>query len=113
MLIEDLKGAVEVARYLHLNPVRVQGLELGKAEQRRAKVADIENPGAALAKERLRTLDGYAWSSWQVYAGSERTSIVEAAERIGGQRWPEALMPTEAGFETGYFSRPCGNRDIG
>lgn len=71
LLIEDRKGVVEVARYLHLNPVRVRGLGLGKAEQKGARAADIEDPGAERVRERLRTLDAYPWSSWRVYAGSE------------------------------------------
>ena len=44
LLIEDQKGAVEVARYLHLNPVRVRGLGLGKSKQRRARMADRRPP---------------------------------------------------------------------
>lgn len=72
LLIEDGKGVVEVARYLHLNPVRVRGLALGKSDQRRARVADIEDPGAALIRERLQILDAYLWSSWRVYAGLEK-----------------------------------------
>jgi hypothetical protein len=71
LLIEERKSLVEVARYLHLNPVRLRGLALGKDEQRRARVADIEEPGAERIRERLRILDDYAWSSWRVYAGSE------------------------------------------
>ncbi len=71
VLIEDLAGVVEVARYLHLNPVRVDGLGLGKAEQRRAKVADLEDPGAELVRRRLEVLDEFRWSSWRVYGGRE------------------------------------------
>ena len=71
ILLEDSHAVVEVARYLHLNPVRIGGLGLGKAEQRRARVADIADPGAALVLQRLRTLDAYPWSSWQVYSGAE------------------------------------------
>lgn len=71
LLVEDPQGVVEVARYLHLNPVRVRGLGLGKAEQRRARAANIADPGAELVRERLRTLQAYPWSSWRVYAGSE------------------------------------------
>ena len=41
VLIEDQKVAVEVARYLHLNPVRVRGLGLGKSEQRRRNRSSI------------------------------------------------------------------------
>jgi len=72
VLIEDVRGVVEVARYLHLNPVRLQGLGLGKVEQQRARVADIEDPGSAAVQERLRVLAEYPWSSWRVYNGAER-----------------------------------------
>jgi REP element-mobilizing transposase RayT len=91
VLIEDLRGVVEVARYLHLNPVRIRGLGLGKAEQRRAKVADIDDPGAALVKERLRVLAEYPWSSWRVYAGAER-----------GPAW----------LTTGVMAGGCGGRTV-
>jgi putative transposase len=90
LLIEDVQGVAEVARYLHLNPVRVRGLGLGKAEQRRARVADIEDPGTALVKERLRVLDGYPWSSWRVYAGFERRPS-----------W----------LDTGLISKACGGQN--
>lgn len=73
ILLEDTHAVVEVARYLHLNPVRIGRLGLGKAEQRRARVADIPDPGAALVLQRLRTLDAYPWNSWRVYSGAEPT----------------------------------------
>ena len=63
----------EVARYIHLNPVRIAGLGLSKEDQRRAKVADLPDPGAELVLRRLTALDAYAWSSWQVYGGMEPT----------------------------------------
>src|SRR5881394_3523980 len=44
IVIEDEAGVVEVARYVHLNPVRLGGLGLGKAEQRRAKVISCADP---------------------------------------------------------------------
>ena len=34
VVIQDERGVCEVARYVHLNPVRIEGLGLGKAEQR-------------------------------------------------------------------------------
>jgi REP element-mobilizing transposase RayT len=71
VLIEDVRGVGEVARYLHLNPVRLQELGLDKAGQRRARVADIADPGAALVQKRLRVLAEYPWSSWRVYDGAE------------------------------------------
>jgi hypothetical protein len=47
VVIQEVRGVCEVARYVHLNPVRIQGLGLGKAEQRRAKVLGCKDPGAA------------------------------------------------------------------
>ena len=38
IVIETERGVVEVARYVHLNPVRVGRLKLGKAEQRQARL---------------------------------------------------------------------------
>lgn len=72
VLIEDTRGVVEVGRYVHLNPVRIGGLGLGKAEQRRAKVEGYPDPGGALVRRRLETLRDYPWSSWRVYSGMER-----------------------------------------
>jgi hypothetical protein len=61
----------EVARCVHLNPVRIQGLGVGKSEQRRAKMLGCEDPGAALVARRLQALADYPWSSWRVYSGAE------------------------------------------
>lgn len=114
LLIEDQKGAVEVARYLHLNPVRVRGLGLGKSEQRSARVADLDDPGAALVKERLRTLETYPWSSWRVYAGSERrphwltTGVVSGGcgGRTVSERRSALREYTEAPIRQGRLDSP-------
>lgn len=71
ILIEDRSGVVEVARYVHLNPVRIRGLGLGKADQQRAKVAGCPDPGGELVRRRLETLRTYPWSSWRLSAGLE------------------------------------------
>jgi REP element-mobilizing transposase RayT len=60
-----------VARYVHLNPVRIGGLGLAKEDQRRAKVVGCAQPGAELIARRLQVLREHRWSSWQVYAGWE------------------------------------------
>ncbi len=59
VVIQDARGVCEVARYVHLNPVRVEGLGLGKVEQRRAKVPGSKDPGAVLVARRLALLDAY------------------------------------------------------
>jgi hypothetical protein len=71
VVIQDERGVCEVARYVHLNPVMIEGLGLGKAEQRRAKVLASADPGAALVGRRLALLHGYPWSSWRVYSGAD------------------------------------------
>src|SRR6185369_555441 len=114
IIIEDLHGVMEVARYLHLNPVRVERLGLGKAQQKRAKRVAIEDPGSDLVQERLEILENYPWSSWRVYAGHERaprwleTSVIEAA--CGGRGRAEqrkALRAfTEAPVRQGKLDSP-------
>jgi len=65
-------GVVEVvARYVHLNPVRMGRLGLGKAEQQRSKAVGRGDPGAELVRRRLEELRNYRWSSWRVYGGME------------------------------------------
>jgi len=89
VVIQDERGVCEVARYVHLNPVRIGGLGLGKAEQRKARVVGGEDPGAVLVAQRLALLHNYAWSSWRVYAGAE---------------------PRPTWLETGIVGAGCGGR---
>jgi REP element-mobilizing transposase RayT len=56
LLIEDDAGWQEVARYVHLNPVRLAGLELDKRQQAASRRTGIAAPGAALVGERLTRL---------------------------------------------------------
>lgn len=114
MHLQTDANAAEVARYLHLNPVRVKGLGLGKAEQRRAKVAGIEDPGVALVSHRLRLLEEYPWSSWRVYGGGERppgwleTEVIGQAN--GGRNRKERMAAvrqwTEAPVRQGHLESP-------
>jgi putative transposase len=89
IVIEEERQVCAVARYLHLNPVRVTGLGLSKKDQRQAKVIGCEDPGNELIQRRLKQLAEYAWSSWRVYAGAET-----------GPGW----------LETGVIARLCGGR---
>lgn len=58
-----------VARYAHLNPVRVARLGLGKEDRRRQRTAAATDPGAEMVAERLRLLRNYRWSSYRAYCG--------------------------------------------
>lgn len=91
VLIEGREGVSEVARYVHLNPVRITGLGLGKADQRRAAVIGTEDPGRELVRRRLRVLRDWRWSSWRMYSGAE---------------------PSPAWLETGTILGGCGGRSV-
>jgi len=70
-LIEDEPGVIEVARYIHLNPVRNRALGLDKSALQRQKTAAARDPGQALVAARLRCLTEFRWSSWRVYGGAD------------------------------------------
>ena len=62
--------AVELSRYVHLNPVRVKRLGLDKAAQGRARARlAAAAPPAELVRERVRRLRSYRWSSYRAYVG--------------------------------------------
>lgn len=83
VLIQEERQAVAVARYIHLNPVRVGGLGLSKIDQRRARVLGCANPGAELVRRRVERLREYPWSSYRVYSGAEPNPEWLAIDVIG------------------------------
>jgi putative transposase len=68
ILLEET-AAVEVGRYVHLNPVRVGGLGLDKRAQQRSRAGLVGRPDAARVRERLQRLRQYRWSSYRAVAG--------------------------------------------
>jgi len=69
VVVEDVAGWQEVARYVHLNPVRVAGQGLGK-HQRAASRAGVGGPvSQEMVSKRLEQLREYRWSSYRSYAG--------------------------------------------
>ena len=72
LIVEDDTGWQEVARYVHLNPVRVGRLRLGKSARAASHVGLACGPRPDLVAERLRTLRKFRWSSYPGYAGYRR-----------------------------------------
>ena len=68
-VLVDEGSWLEVARYVHLNPVRVAGLSLGKVDRARQKTAAARDPGGKVVQRRLECLRGYRWSSYRALAG--------------------------------------------
>lgn len=69
LVVEDDAGWQEVARYVHLNPVRVAGLGLGKRQQAASRAGLAAKPQPGLLSKRLALLREYRWSSYRGYAG--------------------------------------------
>lgn len=62
--------AFECAMYIHLNPVRIKALGLGKEDRAREKAGMLpEEPKPDLVLRRLDTLRKHRWSSYPAYAG--------------------------------------------
>jgi REP element-mobilizing transposase RayT len=72
LLVEDDAGWQEVARYVHLNPVRVAGLELDKRRQAASRAGLVSKPAPERVAGRLQKLREYRWSSYRGYAGYGR-----------------------------------------
>lgn len=90
-VVEDLHGWQEVARYVHLNPVRVGRLGLGKSDRSASRVGMGPAPSAPLVGERLGVLRQYPWSSYRGYAGYQ-----EPLDWV----WPDPLSSVCGGRST-------------
>ena len=60
---------LRLSRYVHLNPVRVGALGLGKAQRQRMRVGARGVPNARVMRERIRRLRSNRWGSYRAYAG--------------------------------------------
>ena len=61
--------ALQASLYLHLNPVRVKGLGLGKCERKAERLGLLPPPTPEIVKARLEALRTHSWSSYPDYAG--------------------------------------------
>jgi len=66
----DGSWALSCSAYVHLNPVRVKALGLGKDDRAREKAGALPGgPSKEQAAARLAKLRGHRWSSYPAYAG--------------------------------------------
>jgi putative transposase len=72
VLVEAGQWGLQLSRYVHLNPVRVKRLGLGKADQGARRVGLAPAANAEEVARRLRVLQEFAWSSYRTYCGLER-----------------------------------------
>lgn len=99
----DNKGSwlLEASAYLHLNPVRVKALGLGKASNR-AEALGWKEPDREQIQRRLEVLRRSKWNSYGAYAGYKpkpgwlKTDVL--LKRAGGKREYRRYV-------TGYVTR--------
>jgi putative transposase len=76
ILHDPESAALEINRYIHLNPVRVKALggheARSGAEDRLDAGGSGTGPSRELVKARVEALNSYRWSSYQVYVGRVR-----------------------------------------
>lgn len=79
---------LKASAYLHLNPVRISSLGLGKAASK-AESRGLVNPDKDKIRERLRVLREHRWSSYRAYgnygAVPEWLVTGELLDRAGGR----------------------------
>ena len=71
VVVNPAEWGLELSRYLHLNPVRIGRMGLGKAERQGMRAGAISPPEAEVVKERIRFLRQFRWSSYRAYVGLE------------------------------------------
>lgn len=92
--VDPEEWGLALSRYVHLNPVRVQALGLGKGDRAAQRVGLAHAPDAARVRERIAVLRGYRWSSYGAYVGLEavpewlecRAVLARGGGRRGDQR---------------------------
>ena len=60
---------VELSVYVHLNPLRIARLGLGKLDNKRESEGKGEKPDVKVVNRRLQELRRYRWSSYRYYGG--------------------------------------------
>lgn len=84
IVVDPVGWALELSRYVHLNPVRVGGLELGKAARHRRGAGAAGPPRPPLVRERIKMLRRYRWSSYRAYVGLARPAMWLRCEEVLG-----------------------------
>jgi REP element-mobilizing transposase RayT len=72
IIVSPQEWGLELSRYVHLNPVRLAALGLGKTDRQRMAVGVTSKPSASVVTERIGRLRDYRWSSYRFYIGLAR-----------------------------------------
>jgi REP element-mobilizing transposase RayT len=69
IVVEPEPWGLEVSRYIHLNPVRVTALGLGKKQLQSSRAVGRTEVNRRQVKDRIARLRKYRWSSYRAYIG--------------------------------------------
>ena len=69
IVVDPAAWAVELSRYVHLNPVRVAALGLSKSERAQDRTPGATAPKPEVVRRRLDILRQFRWSSYGAYIG--------------------------------------------
>jgi REP element-mobilizing transposase RayT len=86
--------ALLASEYLHLNPVRVKGLGLGKRGRKAEGLGIAPSPTPDMVKARLETLRGHRWSSYLAYAGYQSRPLWLTCDDLWQRAQHGKLSPT-------------------
>lgn len=90
--VENGAWAYELSLYVHLNPLRIKALGLGRSERKASGLGAGHAPSREQTARRLKHLREYRWSSYRAYAGygrcpgwlETREVLSRAPRRAGG-----------------------------
>ncbi len=71
IVVNPAEWGLELSRYVHLNPVRIGRLGLGKSARQRSAAGAVSAPQAGVVQERLSRLRAFRWSSYRACIGLE------------------------------------------
>src|SRR5262249_44006127 len=92
VLVNPEEWALSLSRYIHLNPVRVGRLGLGKADRQRMRVGAVGASEPELVGRRIALLREQRWSSYRAYIGLAAKPAwleCEAILKLGGGKAAE------------------------
>ncbi|MBA3570454.1 MAG: transposase [Pyrinomonadaceae bacterium] len=84
-LVEAESWGLELSRYVHLNPVRVARLGLGKGHRAQSRAGQGDAAPRALIAVRREELRKFRWSSYRAYIGLDKAPPWLLVEEVRGQ----------------------------
>lgn len=97
-VVEPDAWGLAVSRYVHLNPVRVDALGLGKKARAAQRLGVDSAPRREEIRERIQRLRGYRWSSYRAYAGFESGPAWLESRPVLGRTGPSAEREQRAWY---------------